>query len=326
MTVALTQIDKINRIAIIGRKGHAKRIINVLNKNKRIKEIGIYHPSTKNFSTGKMTYFKNFGKLFNYSKIIISSPNHTHEKYLKKLFYFKGDILCEKPAFSLNNKSLILKKYQKKKKCNLTINYNFLHSEFFDYLSKFLKNKKYGKKISLFIKKSNSLSLSKKKYLGNWRSDKKLSIGIVEIQTVHYINMLINLFGSIKLQNKFTSKISNFKNTPIDTLNYTFSKKDFLMNIFNSYATVYDVQFELYTSKAKFIYDGKNIKIFFPSNNTGINGRFTYPVLLKQKKIDFEKDWKRSLAKSINFFINRSTSNKKKKFNLNEAIETIKLI
>ena len=48
MTVVHTQIDKINRIAIIGRNGHTKRIINILNKNKN-KEVGIFHPIQKTF-------------------------------------------------------------------------------------------------------------------------------------------------------------------------------------------------------------------------------------------------------------------------------------
>ena len=63
---AISQAKKKGRIAIIGRKGHAKRIINILKKNKQIKQIGIYHPNTDNFSSGNMTYFKNFNKLFFY--------------------------------------------------------------------------------------------------------------------------------------------------------------------------------------------------------------------------------------------------------------------
>ena len=189
-----------------------------------------------------------------------------------------------------------------------------------------MKNKKYGKKISLFIKKSNPLAFDQKKYLGNWRSNKNLSAGIAEIQTVHYVNMLINLFGNLKVQNKFKSKFSKYKNTPTDTLNYTYSKKDFFINIFNSYSTVYEVQFELYTSNAKLLYDGKKIKVFFPSKSINNNVRFTYPILVKEKKLDFEKDWKYSLAVSINNFINKKTSNNQKKLSLIKSIETINSI
>ena len=165
-----------------------------------------------------------------------------------------------------------------------------------------------------------------KKYLGNWRSNKNLSAGIAEIQTVHYVNMLINLFGNLKVQNKFKSKFSKYKNTPTDTLNYTYSKKDFFINIFNSYSTVYEVQFELYTSNAKLLYDGKKIKVFFPSKSINNNVRFTYPILVKEKKLDFEKDWKYSLAVSINNFINKKTSNNQKKLSLIKSIETINSI
>lgn len=326
MTAAISQNKKKGRIAIIGRKGHAKRIINILKKNKQIKQIGIYHPRTDNFSSGNMTYFKNFNKLFFYEKVIISSPNHTHEKYLKRLINFKGEILCEKPAISKSKRNLILKKYIKKKRCNLTINYNFLYSDFVKYLSIFLKKKKYGKKISLFITKSNSLSLDKKKYLGNWRANKKLTNGIAEIQTIHFVNMLLHLFGKLKLKNQIKLRFSNFKNTPTDTLNYSYLNKDFFTNIFNSYATVHEIKFELFLSKAKLIYDGKKIKIFYPSNNTDKNGRFTYPFLENQKSLNFEKDWKNSLAKSINNFTTKKMSNNKQRLNLYKAIETLSLI
>ena len=273
-----------------------------------------------------MTYFKNFNKLFFYEKVIISSPNHTHEKYLERLINFKGEILCEKPAISKSEKNLILKRYLKKKRCNLTINYNFLYSDFVKYLSIFLKNKKYGKKISLFITKSNSLSLDKKKYLGGWRANKKLTKGIAEIQTIHFVNMLLHLFRKLKLKNKIKSRFSSYKNTPIDTLNYSYLNKDFFINIFNSYATVYEIKFELFSSKAKLIYDGKEIKIFFPSNTKDKDGRFTHPILVNKKRLNFEKDWKNSLAKSINNFANKKISNYKQKLNLTKAIETLSLI
>ena len=323
MIVAPTQTKEKSQIAVIGRAGHASRIIGLLEKHKDILEIGVFHPKVTKCEIGKTVYFSDLNELWNYEKIIISSPNHTHEHYLKLLFDFDGEILCEKPGDSLRKRSQILERYLVKPHCNLRINYNYLRSDFYSHILSFMKEKKYGKKIGLFIRKANSLALDKNKYEGKWRADKSLSTGIDEVQTVHYINLLINLFGDIKLRDRVEMKLSEYENAPTDTVYYSFSKDKFLMNIFNSYATVYEIMFELYTTKAKLTYDGKYVKILYPSDSLGSDGRFTYPRVYKKIKLDFEVDWKNSLENSIKSFVFNSTSSEENRLNLENSIKTL---
>ena len=86
---------KLLSIATIGNRGHAKKIIDIINKSKIGKVNFIYKPSSK----------KNYKKetddlrdILKYDAIFILSPNDTHYFYLKYLIKnYRGYIYCEKP-------------------------------------------------------------------------------------------------------------------------------------------------------------------------------------------------------------------------------------
>ena len=314
---------KVN-VAVIGRKGHAKKIIKILNNIKQIKKIGIFHPKIQKKEDNKFRFFNEFDEINNFDLVILSSPNYTHNFYLKKLINFKGNILCEKPAGSKNDKINCLKSYLRKKKINLEINYNLLNSELFKIIKKIINQKKFGKVIFFQIIKNTGLAFNKKKYLKNWRSNKKLSSGILELQTVHYINFFLNLFNNLKIHSFKNSKFSKYKNVNTDSTIVNLVSGDKYISIVNSYASTFNVSFNILLTNSKINYDGRYLKIFYPRDTFDINKRYTEPKIFYKKKIIFEKMWENSLITSLELFIKKNQK-KLDKYRLKKSLETFNI-
>ena len=311
-------------IAVIGRRGHAGRIIKILKKNKKVKKIGIYHKDNFEKQIGKLNYFNNFKNITDYDSVIISSPNYTHTFYLKKLINFKGEILCEKPAGSVVDNSNILSRFYKKKKINLSVNYNLLNSELFKEIKRIINKEKFGKIIFFQIIKNTGLAFNKKKYLKNWRSNTKLSSGVLELQTVHYINFFLHMFKKLKIHSFKKSKFSNFKNVNCDSLILNFESKKKYISIVNSYSSVFKISVDILLTNSKVNYDGKYLKIYYPRDTFDKNNRFTEPKLYFKKRIVFDEMWNKSLHASLNLFIN-DIKKENERHKLKNSLETLRI-
>jgi predicted dehydrogenase len=286
--------NNIAEITIIGSGSQANKIYDICKKIKQIKKINRYHyKQKKNFTN-------DFTKILFSKCVFIASPTYSHFDYLKKLKKFNGYIFLEKPGGS----SLRELKYLKNTFINgkIFINYNFQFSNLYELLKKLIKNKKFGKLVKVDISATNGL-IHKKNYK-NWRFKKNFSIGIEEINTVHFLKLSESLFGkSIFIdKKKFISK----KSLNTVTANYSIeTNKKVVVNIFNSYNTVYSFHLIILFENAMLKYDGKKISIFYPRNVFDKYNRFISPPKINSKNIDFEKDWKESLNKSIIYFLNK---------------------
>ena len=302
------------KVGIIGIGVQAKKIIAFL-KNDKANQIIQNHYKKKKNCTNRIE------ELFNAECIFIASPTFTHISYLTKISKYKGYIFLEKPGASKKKEiNFLIKKLSNKK---IYINYNFVFSNIYKILKNMISTKKYGKILKFQITQSNGVAL-KKNYF-NWRFDKKKCNGIEEINTVHFIHLILCLFNKIKFLSKFTQSISQ-KN--IDNADYNFiSGNNCLINIFNSYTTPVINSFKLIFVNALVDYDGKFLKISYPWNVTNKIGRLISPAVKHKIKLDFSSDWALSNSLSIKYFLNHVKKNRFfKKTDLFKSIKTLEII
>ena len=178
-------------LGIIGYRNHSQKIIDLVEKNKNIKNINVFSykkkPNIKNISQSskvKIVFYLN--ELNNSDAIIIASPSKTHKKYQY--------IFCEKPACNSKKDYIFLKNLNSKNKQKIHINYNLLFSRYYKIINSIIKNKKkYGKMIYLEIKLTNGISF-KKNFQNNWRfKSKNIFEQIAGNLGVHYVNLFISL-------------------------------------------------------------------------------------------------------------------------------------
>ena len=289
------------RIGIIGDGTHSKRIQKVLNKKKL--KFFIYKPN-------RPTYFnkKEFEQLKECNVIFILSPNITHYDYIKKL-YINRYIFCEKPP--VNNKNE-LSKLKKIKTNKIYFNYNFRFIKISEIIQ---NNKKYNLGNLVYANLSSSHGLAKmKKYKYNWRSNvKKCPLGIFEIVSIHFIDLINYLFNVEKIEKPRLINLSNVGTSYDSSLVEMKLKNKSLINIFATYNSAYSKN--LYFLFENGILEKKDniIKIKGPSLNFDKKGFFKEPKIIKKYKITENKDYLNSLLKSVSFFLDHVK--KRKKFN-----------
>ena len=277
-------------IGVIGYKNHAKKIINLLEKEYNVKYI--YHPKKK-------LEFKNFtnkiNKFLNLDCVFIICPSRFHYKYLSYFNKnkFKGYIFCEKPPVTTLKD---LKKISRFWNGKIYFNFNLRHS----YLANsFNHNKNLGKLISFHIFDSKPL-IYKKELIKNWRMNIKDTL--VTNNLIHYIDLITHKYKQNIKNVQLTSNKINKKFKIIDNLSTIFKINNILFNINISYSTGLEKLYLLYFTNGKIEITDKYIKIFFPSNHTNSKNNFEKPKLKKVIKV--KNLFNNSNVKSLKYFMN----------------------
>ncbi len=277
-------------VCIIGDGHHSKRLQKILNK-KRIKYI-VYKPVSKKFFKKE-----NIDHLKKFKYIFIISPNNSHTHYIKTL-YKNCFIFCEKPPTNNVNDLNILKRIKSNK---IYFNYNHRFSK----IAEILKNRKkynlgdfiYGNIIS-----AHGLAL-KKEYKNNWRSKKEnCPKGVFEMLSVHWIDLLNNLFKISKFEKPNLSNLSN-EGTSFDNSKIRLEiKKNRYIDVYFSYTSPV-VNKKIFIFKNGLIEQNENkIIIKGPSLNFDKKNFLKPPKIIKLFKINEKNDYERSLENSVNFF------------------------
>lgn len=231
-----------------------KKIIDIAKNELKISYID--HPHKK-LKIKNMT--NKLDDLLNLDCIFITSPNHTHFRYLNylKKKKYKGYIFYEKPPV------LKLIEIKKLKKFNLKttyFNYNYRHSG----ILKFFKdNKRLGKITMINIIDSKPL-IYKKNIKHNWRF--QLKEILVNNNLIHFIDLVSFNFkkdiSNLKLQNSRSQK--NLK--IFDTISASFKIGNIISNISLSYGTVVEKKILIYYSNGKVEITNDKIYIYYPGN------------------------------------------------------------
>lgn len=308
----LRKLDMSNiKIGFIGYKGHATRLINTLEKIKQCEISHIYHP-TKSIDLkqipvtdkSKLVATQHLADLYSCDGIIISSPNHTHFAYLKKLIKnYKGYIFCEKPPVSTLKELNALTKFSASDKKRVYFNFNMRFSFLNEVLRNFPKKYNLGKPIRIAIIVGHGLGF-KKSYKSSWRADKKLhKAGVLETLGIHYFDLISSLFGP---PNNLCYKTENYSpyGDSIDTchLSCSFSNHCYF-NLTCSYCMPFVKNIQMDYTNGFIEFSANKIKIFGPRDIFDKRGFFTSPPLIYKKAINSNLLYLKSLEKSCQYFI-----------------------
>lgn len=308
--------NKLINVGIIGSGSQSEKIYKICKAKKFINKITRFHYKQKK------NYINNFNELLTNECIILASPTYTFFEYLTKLQNYKGYIFLEKPGgSSLLQLDKIYKKFKNK---NIYINYNFEFSTLVKQLNKIINYKRFGKIIKVDINSTNGL-VHKKKYK-NWRFVKKYCSGIEETNMVHFVKLSNKLFG--KIDKILKTKIKSNKTHNVISSNYLIkTKKKIIVNIFTSYDTPYYFNLNVILQNAIIKYNGNTLTVNFPRDFFDNNNRFKTPPIVKKFSINFEEDWKLSLKKSVEFFLQKVKNKVKfRKKVFKESIDIGKII
>ena len=72
------------KVAIIGYKNHAGRILNIIKNDLLLHDVVVFHPDKKN----DIINTNNFNVVLNTKCVFVASPNSTHFYYIKKVESF----------------------------------------------------------------------------------------------------------------------------------------------------------------------------------------------------------------------------------------------
>ncbi len=303
------------KVCLIGDGVHSKRIQSIFQKKKL--NYTIFKPKSKqNYKKENIDHLKKNDVVF------IVSPNETHFHYLDKL-HKDCFIFCEKPP---TNNLIDLKKLLKLNSENIYFNFNFRFSK----IAEILKNKnKYnlGKFIYANIIIGHGLAL-KKEYATNWRSDKsKCPKGVFEMVSIHWIDLLDNIFNITKFNKPSLLSMSEIGNSYDNShISLRINNKN-IADIYSSY-TIPLTKKKIFLFNNGLVEQNENlIEIRGPAINLNKNNFFLRPKLLEKFVLDDNKDTSLSLEKSIAFFFkNVKTKQKFSKINNNKILHLNKFI
>lgn len=298
----------IHKIGFIGYRNHAKKLLDIVEKENGVEVSQIYHP-TKNIDDSRIT--NNLKDLYGCDGIVIASPNTTHFEYLKEIIENSNCLIyCEKPPVTSSDGINYLKKLTSGQKKRIFFGFNLRFSEFNDLLKEYSGSEKLGKIIQINIITSQGLAF-KEKYLTDWRADGKNNLhNIIENSSMHWIDLMIFNFGKTINANYLPRLISN-NGTSFDTnsVNLQF-ESGVVASIFTSYATPLVENIVIVgTNGFVIIKDGKR-EISYPRDTFDENGLFTNPKNKEEITFSFQTNSKNSLKKSVGYFLECLKSSK----------------
>ena len=317
-------------VGIIGYRNHSKKLINIFEKNSKIKKIIVFcykeelvlnlknkNKNKKIFYTKELSDLKSFCNL-----IIISSPSDTHFYYLKYFIKYKKYIFCEKPGFINKKQIRFMENLPNQIKSKIYFNYNLLHSNFYQFIK---KNKNLDKEILHMSYHSSTGIAFLKKFRNNWRfTSKDIMQRITGNWGVHSTNLALNIFG--KLKDYLISEKSVSSKKKIDTCSISLNfENNKTVNIFLSYAAPMNDTMTLFFTNKILKYEDCKVFEFSPRNHFDKKGLFKKPPKKNLSNLNGDMS-NNSLENSVKYFIDLAINNKSFPKNLfNNAIETVKV-
>lgn len=289
-------------IAVIGKAGHALRLISILKEMPEILIKFVYYH--KKVDSTDLPITSNFMDLFSADAIIIASPTPTHAGYIDQLKNYNGYILVEKPVVSTEEDTLRFFDFPVERKKKIRVNYNFLYSKIAHLLENIKTQGSIGTPISLNIYTCHGLA-HQEKYKQSWRSEIRESFGVMEMVGVHFINLSIALFGKIMSTNiECLWKADCKKDCPPDTVFLSlYMETGVCVNLFHSYAGPFINRILFIGTDGYWEYNGTEAKLYYPSNSFDENDRFTTPPVVRMDKLNYPLIWKESLSTALYNFI-----------------------
>ena len=266
-----------------------------------------------------MIFVKNFKdiKKINFFASLICSPATNHYENFNQVRSFIKTIFIEKPLISKINQFNKIKRNIRKKNITLIVGYVFRFNKAFKFLKKEIKKKKYGKILNIESNYSSFLpSWRNKDYKSTVSFQKKLGGGVVN-ELSHDLDILVNLFGRIKMKDVKSFGNSDLKSNVEERIFFfgelnkktpIFIKLSFNEKILSRYLFIN-------FTKGSFFWDMVDEKIYLKH----YRGK-----RLNKKLFSFKNANKKMFEDQIDYILSQKKTSKKNF--LNKELNTLKLI
>jgi len=290
-------------ISIIGKSGHAERIINILKQQGDVQIRFVLYPKEAQKFQYPLT--TKISDLLSSDAIIIASPTPTHKHYLDSLKDYQGYIMVEKPIVSTYEDSCELESWSKDRKSKILVNYNLKNSSLAQVLSDVIGMTEMGSLISMDVQTHQGLAF-RDHYSGSWRSNIQESFGVMELVGVHYVNLCLKLFQDVTCSYIDVGwHAGQSSQKPPDTVFMRLKTSSGVkINLCHSYAAPFFNRIMLMGTNGYWTYDGYEARLFSPRDSFDESGRFSPLPLIQSSKIEYQSMWKQSLETSIKIFLN----------------------
>ena len=297
----MTDVQLTHKLGFIGYRNHAKKLIDIAEKNYDFEITNIYHP-TKRIDDPRIT--NNLEKLYDCDGVIIASPNSTHFEYIQKLIKnSKCFIFCEKPPVTSLEGIKFLENLAPEDKKRIFFNFQLRFSKINEILKQYLNSEKLGKIIQINIISSMGFAF-KEKYVGSWRADGKNNLhNMIENVSIHWIDLMIFNFGKSIGASYFPRLMSNHGSS-YDTNSLILKfENGITVSIFNSYVTPLIEDVVVIGTNSFVTIRDNAIEIFSPRDTFNENGLFTKPKNRTQTEFSFESNRIHALKSSVDYFL-----------------------
>jgi len=219
------------KIAFIGYKNHAKRLMSVFSKLGYCQEFLVYYPDFQKLSSSfsseglhcKVQLTSSIQDIYEVDAIIIASPTNTHWKYIKLIISnFHGYIFCEKPPCSNLKELEFLYALEDGEKSRIFFNFNYRSSVFSMVCQSAIESGEYGIPISLSFSSCHGLAF-KSNFSENWRNlSEDMLDNVIGNVGIHYVDLVSHLMGdskSIYSSKLKVSELTKFSDSALITIN-----------------------------------------------------------------------------------------------------------
>ena len=284
-------------IGAIGWRGHATRMIQLVNVSS--KDVHVMHTFHPDYVPPAIGGTSNMDDLMDCDGIMVLSPNATHVAYIDELLSmgYTRPILCEKPPATSVGQLEYLRRLSPS---NVMFNLPLRHSRMTDELRKMLLH--IGCPLFADVISTHGLAF-KDGYAGSWRADvNRHPLGVVETVAIHYIDLLIMLFGSATLLNSMMRNVAG-TGTACDTARLTLAHDMGAMSsIMVSYASPVCDRMTIFGADGIIELAGNELKLMGPRDTFDRTGSFiTPPVIDSVRVFDPFIDGSRSVVDAFIF-------------------------
>lgn len=288
-------------VAVVGKGGHAGRLIDLVRKHPKATLSCVYHPTKVGGSARPCT--DDFAAVLAADAVIVASPTPTHAGYLRKLSRFQGRILVEKPAVSAAADIAELRKWPLARKRRVRINYNLAFSELYRHLARVARSPRLGTPLFLDVHVSYGPAF-RPEYRTNWRTDRAQSLGALESIGVHFVNLALRLFGPVAASSASVRSAARKSASRVDTGLASFrTSSGVYVSLFHSHAAPYYFRMHLLGTNGYWEYDGREARLHSPRETLHADGSFAPPPLVERTALDHMKGSRASLESAVDSFI-----------------------
>jgi predicted dehydrogenase len=286
------------RVGAIGWRGHAGRMIGLVEASGMGRVEVAYHPRAVPPMTGGTVQF---AALLDCDAVLILSPNDTHAAYLQQLgdAGYRGHVLCEKPPATTAEGLAIC---ERQDPARTFFNFNYRFCRWRALAEAAIADGRLGTPIHADAVVTHGLAF-KKDYPQSWRADgTRHRHGVLETVAIHFVDLFAALLGPVESCD-YAPRLVSGAGTAFDTCSISARHGGGSSTILASYAAPYALRVALHGTNGSVVWDDQRITYHGPRDTLDTAGRSAAPPAEVLAEAGAESFYEDSLKRAVTFFL-----------------------